>query len=803
MNTTDPALELETLESRILLSGVEIFAAGGSGQENLSLQIDGVEVATFENIGGDASNRVFQQLVFETDQNISADQIRIEFTNDLFDAETGLDRNLFIDRIVVDGETFQTESPSVFTTGVFTDQGFSGPGFLTTETLNTNGSFFFSDDNTPRNPTNESQVTFVARGTTGDEIVQLEIDGQVVETFQLSQVNQQFQFKRDYPIDSGTTRLVFVNDLFDQANGIDRNVILDSLEFENLATNEIRFFDGYSPEIFSTGTFTDADGIVDGFGRGGTLHTNGFFAFPGDAGSTSNGTTITVDARGTTGDEVLQLLIDGQVAQEFNVTNTGGLASFQFTSDSVISADRIRIGFANDFFDAANNIDRNLIVETLTVANLQTGVSESFSTSSPTTFSTGSFTDADGIVSGFGRGNTLHSYGFFQFAGVGADSSVVTDSSGGFGLDPSFGSGGELAIDGGAFGASQLLSLPDGRFAITAVRDASTAGSNIDLVFFTADGQIDTARGDNGEVPFFDFSGTNAVFDFEDGSVLVVESSPRSFETAISRFDPNGTLVTSFGDGGTINLTSGASVPILAVTPDGGFVQVGDNGVERFDSNGQRDFSFGNSGGFDPGFTNRIEQLVVDDSGNIFVITDDFESPFTPDEPAQILRLTSSGQPDFSFGNSGLITVDSIDTEAVVDSQGRLIFAEEFENDLFQLSRVNVDGSLDPTFGFLALADSTPTGLQLEIDEFDRVVGFGSVTVDNGFDQGDTRFEFTQTIFRLNENGTFDTSFADGGSFVVESVGPTFGEGQIEDFRIADDGSLFVLEEFNIRRFTV
>ena len=181
MNNNRSALELETLESRILLSGVEIFAAGGSGQENLSLQIDGVEVATFENIGGDASNRVFQQLVFETDQNISADQIRIEFTNDLFDAETGLDRNLFIDRIVVDGETFQTESPSVFTTGVFTDQGFSGPGFLTTETLNTNGSFFFSDDNTPRNPTNESQVTFVARGTTGDEIVQLEIDGQVVE----------------------------------------------------------------------------------------------------------------------------------------------------------------------------------------------------------------------------------------------------------------------------------------------------------------------------------------------------------------------------------------------------------------------------------------------------------------------------------------------------------------------------------------------------------------------------------------------------------------------------------------------
>ena len=82
MKDQQQSLELEVLEDRILLSAVEIFAAGGSGQENLSLQIDGVEVATFENIGGDASDRVFQQLVYETDQDISASQIRIEFTND-------------------------------------------------------------------------------------------------------------------------------------------------------------------------------------------------------------------------------------------------------------------------------------------------------------------------------------------------------------------------------------------------------------------------------------------------------------------------------------------------------------------------------------------------------------------------------------------------------------------------------------------------------------------------------------------------------------------------------------------------
>ena len=795
MKNQQRSLEVEALEDRILLSAVEIFAAGGSGQENLSLQIDGVEVATFENIGGDATDRVFQQLVYETDQDISASQIRIEFTNDLFDPATGLDRNLFVDRIVVDGETFQTEGPSVFSTGYFANGGFTGAGFLNTETLNVNGSFFFSDDNTPRDPTNESQVAFVARGTTGDEIVQLEIDGQTVATFEPGQINQQFQFKRDQPINSGTTRLVFVNDFLDTANGIDRNVILDSLEFEDLATNEIRRFDGNSSEIFSTGTFTNSDGIVDGFGRGNTLHANGFFAFPG-TGSGVNQTLITAQARGTTGDEVLQLVIDGQVVQEFNVTNTGGLADFQFTADGSVSADRIQIRFVNDFFDAANNIDRNLIVETLILENLQSGGVESFATNSPSTFSTGTFTDADGIVDGFGRGNTLHSNGFFQFAGV-------DNSSGGFGLDTSFGNGGELSLS----NTSELLPLPDGRFAVTITGSFSRAGVAVDLTFFTSDGQIDSARGDNGEIPFFNFSGNDAVIDFDDGSVLVIDSSRGTTQSEFRKFNPDGTLDTSFGSGGSIDVAV-SFTPVIATTPDGGFVVALGNDVVRFDSNGQRDLSFetpGNvdRGNVDTGFLNAIEQLVVDDSGNIFAITDDIQTSFFGDAPAQIAKILPNGQLDFSFGSSGIATTRSIDTEVVIDSQGRFVFAEEFEDNLFQLTRINSDGSADPSFGFLAFTDSNLDGLHLEIDAFDRIVGAATSVVDRGFDAGDTRFETTQTIFRLNSDGTFDSTFANNGSSVEQLFSPIFGDSIIEDIRLTDDGRLLVLEENRVRRFNV
>ena len=428
--------------------------------------------------------------------------------------------------------------------------------------------------------------------------------------------------------------------------------------------------------------------------------------------------------------------------------------------------------------------------------NLQTGGVESFATNSSSTFSTGTFTDADGIVDGFGRGNTLHSNGFFQFAGV-------DNSSGGFGLDTSFGSGGELSLS----NTSELLPLPDGRFAVTITGSFSSAGVAVDLTFFTSDGQIDSARGDNGEIPFFNFSGNDAVIDYDDGSVLVIESSRGTTQSEFRKFNPDGTLDTSFGSGGSIDVAV-SFTPVIATTPDGGFVVALGNDVVRFDSNGQRNLSFetpGNvdRGNVDTGFLNAIEQLVVDDSGNIFAITDDIQTSFFGDAPAQIAKILPNGQLDFSFGSSGIATTRSIDTEVVIDSQGRFVFAEEFEDNLFQLTRINSDGSADPSFGFLAFTDSNLDGLHLEIDAFDRIVGAATSVVDRGFDAGDTRFETTQTIFRLNSDGTFDSTFANNGSAVEQLFSPIFGDSIIEDIRLTDDGRLLVLEENRVRRFNV
>ena len=102
-------LSLEVLEDRMMLSSVEIFAAGATGEENLDLLIDGQVVQTIFNVGGDASTRDFQRFTFHTDQAVTPGNIGIRFSNDAFDPSIGLDRDLIVDRIAVDGVSVEAE----------------------------------------------------------------------------------------------------------------------------------------------------------------------------------------------------------------------------------------------------------------------------------------------------------------------------------------------------------------------------------------------------------------------------------------------------------------------------------------------------------------------------------------------------------------------------------------------------------------------------------------------------------------------------------------------------------------------
>ncbi|QDT08227.1 DUF4347 domain-containing protein [Planctomycetes bacterium K23_9] len=89
----------------------------------------------------------FQAYEFQLDTVLSPGDVRIEFVNDLYDPDFGIDRNLSIDNIVIDGESYETESPDVFSLGVWeSSAGRLTSGNLQVETLNGSGYFQFSSD---------------------------------------------------------------------------------------------------------------------------------------------------------------------------------------------------------------------------------------------------------------------------------------------------------------------------------------------------------------------------------------------------------------------------------------------------------------------------------------------------------------------------------------------------------------------------------------------------------------------------------------------------------------------------------
>jgi len=117
--------------------------------------------------------------------------------------------------------------------------------------------------------------------------------------------------------------------------------------------------------------------------------------------------TVSLDALGSTGDEVLVVNVGDAEVFRTNVDTTANVFTFE-VDDSVAVSD-LRINFVNDLFDPGV-VDRNLTVNELRFNG------ERFDLGSASVFSTGTWRPEDGVQDGFGRGNILHSNGFFQVA---------------------------------------------------------------------------------------------------------------------------------------------------------------------------------------------------------------------------------------------------------------------------------------------------------------------------------------------------------------------------------------------------
>lgn len=220
----------------------------------------------------------------------------------------------------------------------------------------------------------------------------------------------------------------------------------------------------------------------------------------------------------------------------------------------------------------------------------------------------------------------------------------------------------------------------------------------------------------------------------EDGKIIVAGdgqggTSETGLDFALARYNQDGSLDTSFGDGGKVltSITDGAgrdSVYAIA------FQQV--DGKERIVAvGGEGDFS--------------------------------------------VARYKENGELDASFGDNGKLTGLTGSTigaahAVAIDAEGRIVIAGHSMND-FALARLERDGSFDESFGDEGLVvtalskDNWDRAHGLAIEESGKLLAGGWV-----YEGAGTAGNFA--LVRYDEGGVLDPEFGDDGVVITEVAGP-------------------------------
>ncbi|EMI57315.1 protein containing Legume lectin, beta chain [Rhodopirellula sallentina SM41] len=295
---------------------ITVFAAGSTGEEQMQLEIDGTIVQTWNNVAGDAEAGVFQEFTYNGGADATADQVRVIFSNDAYEPSLDLDRNLRVDRVVVNGNTVQSEDPLVFGTGTWLPDDGISPGYRQSEWIHGNGYFQYYD-----NSELPSSISIYAAGSENTERMELWIDGTLANTWNnIGGDADAREFVRyDYTATSQVSidqvKIVFSNDLYENDGEIDRNLRVDKVVIDGAV------YETEAPDVFSTGTYQD-DEISPGYKQAETLHINGYFQYgsalnPGVISLQTSNVNVDEDA-GTVSIEVIRSGgSDGEVTVDY------------------------------------------------------------------------------------------------------------------------------------------------------------------------------------------------------------------------------------------------------------------------------------------------------------------------------------------------------------------------------------------------------------------------------------------------------------------------------------------------------
>ena len=335
-------------------------------------------------------------------------------------------------------------------------------------------------------------------------------------------------------------------------------------------------------------------------------------------------------------------------------------------------------------------------------------------------------------------------------------------------LDATFGNGGKVVtVASVRESASGLLILPDGKIMISGSIDLpSSVDTSFALLRYNSDGSVDPTFGNGGTVMTNIAERDDQAYAIalqSDGKIVAAgrrgiqfyPSEQRKGNVALARYNPDGSLDATFGNGGKVVTDFGQGLEsyalALMIQPDGKIVIAGEGSyyflVARYNSAGTLDTSFAGNGyafaNFSSNWDGATDALLQPDGKIVLVGWSIANSPY---DSFAMARFNADGSFDQSFGDGGkVLMLDQGDLNAVVlQSDGKLVAlgtSNSFSDSAFQLLRFDVNGSLDSTFG----SDGTVTtsfggtaeGSDLVLQADGKLLAGGLTSSDPYFQNGD------------------------------------------------------------------
>jgi uncharacterized delta-60 repeat protein len=349
-------------------------------------------------------------------------------------------------------------------------------------------------------------------------------------------------------------------------------------------------------------------------------------------------------------------------------------------------------------------------------------------------------------------------------------------------LDTTFGYGGQV-----------ITSLQPANYAYAVAVQADgkilTAGYGLaDLTRYNSDGTLDTSFGNGG------YTGTviraDAIALLADGKILVggyLDVSYHNSDFALARYNPDGTIDTSFGVGGKVStefLGGHDNIHALAIQSDGKIVAAGQSdccggywffALARYNSNGTIDTTFGNNGTVNTNLSpndgnpyHRAYGVAVQADGKIIAVGG--ARHYGDTDSFAIVRYNPNGTLDSTFGSNGQVTNkfngNASTAAAVALQRNGKFFVAGSANGFFALAHYNRDGSLDTDFGSAhngqvltqVFSSNTASAMALQPDGDVLLAGTTSL---NNYDFAIARFQAKNanaTAFDFNGDGKSDPS---------------------------------------------